>query len=67
MMSEQQQITKILQDIWKEFHPAILWWADERAATDPSNIRIVYRELLSGPKGSMTYAAKLRPYLPVSG
>lgn len=63
MTSEDKQVQEILQDIWDEFHPAILWWADERAATDPANVRSVYRELLSGPEGSMAYAIKLRPFL----
>jgi len=64
MTPEQKQIHAILQEVWKQFHPAILWWADERAATDPANIRSVYRELLSGPEGAMVFAAKLRPFLP---
>lgn len=66
-VAEQKQIKEILQQVWREFHPAILWWADERAATDPANIRSVYRELLSGPQGAMDYAAKLRPFLPKAG
>ena len=66
MCTEQQQVQEILQDIWNQFHPAILWWADKQAATDPKNIRFVYRELLSGPTGAMSYATKLRPFLPAT-
>lgn len=66
MSTAQQQVQEILQDIWNQFHPTILWWADERAATDPKNIQFVYRELLSGPTGAMSYATKLRPFLPAA-
>lgn len=60
----QEALRPLLGEIWETCHPAILWWADERAATNPDNAATVYRELLSGPEGAMEYAARLRPLLP---
>ncbi|TCP23265.1 hypothetical protein EV656_104240 [Rhodovulum adriaticum] len=60
---EKDLLRPLLIEIWERFHPAILWWADKRAATDPGNIHLVYKELLSGPRGAMDYAARLRPFL----
>lgn len=61
-----REIRTLFVEIWKTFHPAILWWADERAATNPDNAATVYRELLSGPEGAMAYAARLKPLLPAA-
>jgi hypothetical protein len=58
------QLRALLIEIWDRFHPAILWWANKEAATDPENAHMVYRALLSGPSGAMRYAARLRPLLP---
>jgi len=65
--SEEDVLRALLIEIWDRFHPGILWWANREAATDPANARMVYRELLSGPKGAMGYARRLWPLLPPKG
>lgn len=62
-MSQGDALQPLLAEIWDRFHPAILWWVDKRAATDPVNAHLVYRELLSGPRGAMEYASRLRPFV----
>lgn len=62
--SQKDALQPLLLEIWERFHPAILWWANKQAATTPDNARMVYRELLSGPRGAMDYAVRLKPLLP---
>ena len=62
--SENDTLQALLTEIWDRFHPGILWWANKKAATDPDNARMVYRQLLSGPRGAMDYAVRLKPLLP---
>lgn len=61
--SQDETARRLMIEIWDRFHPAILWWSNKDAATDPRNARMVYRELMSGPRGAMDYAARLRPFL----
>lgn len=62
--SHNEKLESLLTEIWDRFHPGILWWANKKAATSPENARMVYRELLSGPRGAMDYAVRLKPLLP---
>ncbi len=61
--SKEDALRALLIEIRDRFHPAILWWTDERAATDPTNARLVYGELLCGPDGAMDYATRLKRLL----
>lgn len=66
IVSHRERLEPLLREIWDAFHPAIPWWANKSAATDPKNAACVCRERLSGPKGAGNDAIRLKPLLPAA-